>query len=540
MSEWTLGAVLDAIAEVVPERPMTVCGERRSTFAESADRTRRLANFLAGNGFGAHRERKSLHRWECGQDRIALIMHNDLYPDMVIGCLKARTVPVNINHYYTPREVAELLTYVRPRGVIYHRSLGAKFADVLSAHRPDLLVSIDDESGDAELQGAVTLKDALAQGSTDQSVVSAPDDLIMICTGGTTGRPKGVLWRQSDMYVTSMNGADHASVDEIHDRVRSGGPPWFAVSPLMHAAGLWTAFAAIMNGLPVILYDSRRKFDARTVLLTAERERAGMMTMVGDAYAGPIVRELQRGSYDLSALFAIGTGGAATNPKYRHALLEAIPHLTLINGYGSSETGNMAFGHSLHGNERDTFEFRTGGLVVSDDYGRFLTPGEPEVGWVARAGRIPLGYFDDADATRATFPEVEGRRVVISGDRACLERDGSLRLFGRDSLVINTGGEKVFVEEVEEVLRAHSGIADAVVVGRPSERWGEEIVAVVALQHDGADVTNSTLSAHCTAQLARFKTPKHYVVVEQVRRLGNGKADYRWAKKMAAQQETLA
>src|ERR1700758_2760527 len=531
MREWTLGAVLDAIADAVPDRTMTVCGDRRSTFAESADRTRRFANFLTGKGFGTHRERQALHRWECGQDRVALIMHNDLYPDMVIGCLKARTVPVNINHYYTPREVGELLAYVRPRGVIYHRALGAEVAEVLDG--ADLLVSIDDGSAASELSGAIRLEDALAQGDSDTEVSASADDLIMICTGGTTGRPKGVLWRQSDMYVTSMNGADHASVSEIHEKVRHGGPPWVAVSPLMHAAGMWTAFAAVMNGLPAILYDSRNRFDPRTVLETAQRERVGMMTMVGDAYAGPIVEELQRNSYDLSSLLAIGTGGAATNPKYQHALLEAIPQITLINGYGSSETGNMAFGNSQRGHERDTFEFRTGGLVVSFDYSRFLKPGEPEVGWVARTGRIPLGYFDDAEATHNTFPDVKGERVVISGDRASVEADGSLRLFGRDSLVVNTGGEKVFVEEVEEVLRAHPGVADALVVGRPSQRWGEEVVAVVAAY--GAEVTRETLHAHCTAHLARFKAPKQFVFVEEVRRLGNGKADYRWAKNMALQ-----
>jgi fatty-acyl-CoA synthase len=446
-------------------------------------------------------------------------------------------VPVNINHYYTPREVGELLDYVRPRGVIYHRSLGAKFVDVLGD--VELRVSIDDGSTAVELPGAVTLEDALAQGDTDHDATPSPDDLIMICTGGTTGRPKGVLWRQCDMYVLSMNGADHHSVDEIHAKATNVGQPWYAVSPLMHAAGMWTAFAATMNGITAILYDNRGKYDPVTVLETVERERVGMMTMVGDAYAGPLVEELRRGTYDLSSLFGIGTGGAATNPKYQHALLEAIPQITLINGYGSSETGNMAFAHSQRGKENDTFLFREGGLVLSDDCSRFLEPGDPEVGWVARAGRIPLGYFDDEQATRKTFPEVDGQRVVISGDRASVEPDGMLRLFGRDSLVVNTGGEKVFVEEVEEVLRAHPGIGDALVVGSPSERWGEELVAVISL-HDNANVDDEALHAHCTAHLARFKAPKRYVVVEQIRRLGNGKADYRWAKSVAVQQETPA
>ncbi len=538
MSEWTIGAVLDAIADVVPDRTMTVCGDRRSTFGESADRTRRFANFLSGRGFGAHRERDALERWECGQDRVALIMHNDVYPDMVIGCLKARTVPVNINYHYTPREVGELLDYVQPRAVIYHRSLGAKFADVLPPGSAELLVSVDDGSDVPELPGAVSLDDAVAQGDTDQDVSPSPEDLIMVCTGGTTGRPKGVLWRQCDMYVTTMNGAAHASVDEIQQTVRQGGQPWFAVSPLMHAAGMWTAFAAILNGVPVVLYDTGKKLDPRLVWETAEREKVGMMTFVGDAYAAPLVDELQRGSYDLSSLYAIGTGGAATNPKYQRALLECLPQITLINGYGSSETGNMGFGNSRQGAQTDTFVFREGGLVLSEDYTRFLQPGESETGWVARSGRIPLGYLNDPDATRKTFPEVQGQRVVISGDRGRIDTDGTMRLFGRDSLVINTGGEKVFVEEVEEVLRAHPAIADALVVGRPSQRWGEEVVALVALR-DGAQADHAPLQAHCASQLARFKAPKEFIVVERVRRLGNGKADYRWAKSVATQKATV-
>jgi fatty-acyl-CoA synthase len=537
MAEWTLGGVLDAIAEAAPDRLMTVCGDRRSTFAQSADRTRRLANFLAVNGFGAHRERNELENWECGQDRVALLMHNDLYPDAVIGCLKARTVPANVNYNYSPREVAELFDYLRPRAVIYHKSFGPKFVDVLPPASADLLISVDDGSDAPELPGTIRLEDALAQGDTDQAIAPSPDDVMMVCTGGTTGRPKGVMWRQADTYVVSMNGADHESVDAIQANVRHGGQPWFAVSPLMHAAGMWTAFAALLNGLPVVLYD-RTRFDPPAVLETAEREKVGMMTMVGDAYAGPLVDELRKGSYDLSSMFAIGTGGAATNPKYQRALLELLPQITLINGYGSSETGNVGFGRSQRGDEKNTFELREGALVLSEDYSRFLQPGDMEIGFVARAGRIPLGYFDDEAATRKTFPVVEGKRVVISGDRGSLASDGTLNLFGRDSLVVNTGGEKVFVEEVEEVLRAHPAVTDALVVGRPSERWGQELVALVALR-DGAEPTDEPLHAHCTSHLARFKAPKAFIFVEQVHRLGNGKPDYRWAKQTAVQQESL-
>ena len=199
----------------------------------------------------------------------------------------------------------------------------------------------------------------------------------------------------------------------------------------------------------------------------------------------------------------------------------------------------MGFGHS-HGDTRtDTFTLREGGLVLSEDYSHFLAPGEQEVGWAAREGRIPLGYFNDPDATRKTFPQVDGKRVVISGDRAALEADGTLRLYGRDSLVVNTGGEKVFVEEVEEVLRAHPDIADALVVGRPSERWGEELVALIQ-PRNGAETTHELLYAHCASRLAKFKAPKEFIVVEQVRRLGNGKADYRWAKGQAIEKAPIS
>ncbi|WP_166903922.1 acyl-CoA synthetase [Mycobacterium sp. DL440] len=535
MAEWTIGAVVDAIAEAVPDREMTVCGARRTTFAQGADLTRRLANFLASRGLGPYRERRDLNRWECGQDVVALVMHNDLYPEMVIGCLKARTVPVNVNYYYSPGEVADLLAYLKPRAVIYHRSLGAKFVDVFEdkALQAELLISIDDGDG-AELPGSVTLEDALAQEDTDHGVTPSPDDLLMVCTGGTTGRPKGVMWRQGDIYVSSMNGADHDQVSEIHDKVANAGPPWFAVSPLMHAAGMWTAFSGLLSGQTVVLHDTKPRFDPRTVLETAQREKIGLMTMVGDAYAAPIIEELGRRSYDLSSMFAIGTGGAATNPKHQRALLEHIPQITIINGFGSSETGNMGFGHTQRETPTaETFQLRAGGLVLADDYSRFLDPGDPEVGWVARNGRIPLGYFNDEAATVKTFPEVAGERVVVSGDRASLDADGTLRLLGRDSLVVNTGGEKVFVEEIEEVLRAHPHVVDALAVGRPSERWGEEVVALVSIR----DVVDAAaLREHCATRLARFKLPKDVLFVEDIRRLGNGKADYRWAKSLASEQ----
>lgn len=529
MTEWTLGDILDAVATAVPDRTMTVCGDRKQTFGEVAVTTRRFANFLADRGFGVHTPRTELANWECGQDRIALIMRNDRYPDVLLGCLKARVIPVNVNHHYTAGEIRDLLSYVAPSGVVYHRSFGPVVAEALDGLDPSLLVMVDDGTDVAPLPGAVSFDDAIAQGDPDRVIPTTPDDLLMMCTGGTTGRPKGVLWRQSDMYVAAMAGSDHASAEALHDMARGGGQVWFAVSPLLHAAGVWTALAGILTGQTVVLYDDRSSFDARTVLETAEREKVFLMTMVGDAYAGPLVAELKAKSYDLSGLFAIGTGGAATNPVHKEAILEAIPHATIIDGYGSSETGGMGFGNSQRGSNAATFLPRPGGTVISADRSRVLEPGDSEIGWAARSSRIPLGYFNDPGATADTFPVIDGERYAIPGDRATIEQDGTIRVLGRDSLVVNTGGEKVFVEEVEDVLRTHPMVADALVVGRPSERWGQEVAALVQLHTAGA-VDEAELQALCRTTLAGFKVPKSVRFVTKIGRLGNGKPDYRWAK----------
>ncbi|MEV5832681.1 AMP-binding protein [Nocardia sp. NPDC052112] len=529
MTEWSIGAVFDAVAAAVPDRTMTVCGNRRSTFGESALRIRRFANFVAAQGFGEHTPRDRLSRWECGQDRIALLMRNDLYLDVLIGCMKARVVPVNINYHYTAREIRDLLAYIRPRGIVFHRSFGPVVAEA-ALDDTELLISIEDGSDAAVPTGTVPFADTVLDGDTAEVVTATPDDLVMLCTGGTTGRPKGVLWRQSDLYVASMNGADHESLTPVQDLARSTEHVWFAVSPLSHAAGIMTACAGLLVGQTIVLYDDRKTFDARTALEIAERENAALMTIVGDAYAGPLVQELRERSYDLSSLLAIGTGGAATNQLHKRQLLDLLPHVMVVEGYGASETGGMAFGRSRHRAEVETFDPGPGATAVSADRTRFLAPGDPEIGWAARIGRVPLGYFEDRAATERTFPEIDGQRMAIPGDRASVDADGTLRLLGRDSLVVNTGGEKVFVEEVEEVLRAHPGIFDALVVGRPSPRWGQEVVALVC-PRAGADVTDAALRQVCKLELAGFKVPKEFIFVAEIRRLGNGKPDYRWAAK---------
>ncbi|NDZ97422.1 AMP-binding protein [Streptomyces sp. SID6673] len=532
MKEWTVGEILDAVAGAVPDREMTICGARRTTYAESARRTTDLARYLASRGLGAHTHRDDLDRWECGQDRVALIMHNDLYVDAFVACLRGRVIPVNVNHHYSPREIRALLDHVRPSGVIFHRSLAHLLAEATLPAGVDVLVAIEDADG-SELPGAVSLDEALEIGATAHPVTPSPDDLMMVCTGGTTGLPKGVLWRQADAYISTMTGMEHESAEALVELIPESGEPFFAVSPLMHAAGISTALSAVVAGRTAVIYDNRGRFDARSVLETAEREKARILTIVGDAYAGPLVAELRTRSYDLSSLIGIGSGGAAINPRHKSDLLELLPHIVILDTFGSSETGGMATSPTMTDSPAETFVMHPSGRVVSADRTRFLEVGDGELGWIARTGRVPIGYFDDRDATLHTFPEIDGVRVSIPGDRAHLEADGSIRLHGRDSLVINSGGEKIFVEEVEEILRGHQAVVDALVVGRPSSRWGTEVVAVVALD-PGGELTAEELRAFTALHLSRFKVPKKIILVDKVERLANGKADYRWATSIAS------
>ena len=531
--EWSLAAVHDVVAAAVPDREMVVCGEVRRTFAEVARRSRSLAAFLADRGVGLRRERGELERWELGQDPVALVLHNGVeYLEAMLGAYRARAVPFNVNQHYRANEITALLADVGTRAVIYHRSY-APLVDAACDPAGVLLVDVDDGTGVAPLPGSVPYEDAIGTPVTATLPDPSPDDLYMVCTGGTTGRPKAVLWRQADIYVSAMAGAEGATASSIAaGAAGTPGGPWYAVPPLMHAAAQWTAFSGFHGGATVLLHDDSGAFEARAILELAEREHAFLMSIVGDAYAGPLVDELRRRPYDLSSLSVIGTGGAATGEHHKDALLELLPQLTIVDGYGASETGGMAFGPRSKDRRAGAFVPGPGAAVASADRTRFLEPGDDEVGWAARRGRVPLGYLDDREATEQTFPIVDGERVAIPGDRARLLANGSISLLGRDATVVNTGGEKVFVEEVESVLRAHTDVADALVVGRPSERYGSEVVAVVA-PRAGASVDPAELREYVATEIARFKAPRAVAVCDRVRRHANGKADYAWARQVA-------
>lgn len=545
-ADWSLPALLDVITAAAPDREMLVWADVRRTYAEVQDRSRRLGAFLRAGGLGAHRERADLERWECGQSPVAILLSNcPEYVEAMIGAYRARAVPFNVNHHYNADEVAALLAAVGAEAVVYHRRLGP----LLAAATPlegRLLLDVDDGSGVAPLAGSVPYERALASAS-DADVAGLPtpsgDDLYLVCTGGTTGKPKGVLWRQGDVYVAAMGGFEGATAERVAALVavpggpagpRSRGGVWFAVPPLMHGAAQWTAFAGLALGVTLVLHDDTVPFDAGAILALAARERVTMMTIVGDAYARPLVEALATGSYDLSALRSLSTGGATTSAALKHAFLELLPHLTIVDGYGASETGGMAFGASTRGAETRQFTLGPGGAVLSADRSRFLRADEDEVGWTARTGRVPLGYLNDRQRTEQTFPIVDGRRITVPGDRARYEADGSGRIvmLGRDSMVVNTGGEKVFVEEVEEALRRHPDILDALVVGRPSERFGEEVVALVQ-PRAGAALSPTEVREFAAQSVARFKAPRAVLLCETIGRHATGKADYTWARQAA-------
>jgi fatty-acyl-CoA synthase len=535
-AQWSLTRVFDVVGSTIPERDMVVWGDVRRTFGDALSRADALAAHLHERGLGVHRERAELENWECGQDRVAVLMHNrPEHVEAILGCWRARVVPCNVNYQYTAAEIADLLRMLGARGVVYERGLAPLLRDALATlgDGVDVLVELDDGSDAPGLPDADDHESIVATGGHLDDHTT-PDDLYIACTGGTTGRPKAVLWRQGDLFVAAIGGSDDLDEATLRTRATAGAGVWFPTSPLMHVAAQWTVFLAAGMGATVVLHDDRARFDAATILATAARERANMMTIIGDAFARPLIDELQRTDYDLSALAVLGTGGTPTSAGAKDRLAELLPNVTIRDGYGASEIGVMGSGDQRGRVEQtQRFQLAPSARILAADRSRFLEPSETEVGWIARTGHVPLGYLDDEDATHATFPVVDGERVSVPGDRAQYTDDGQVVLLGRDSLVVNTGGEKVFVEEVEDVLKRHEAVVDVLVTGRPSERFGQEVVAVVQLREVQA-CSAADLRAWCGQHLARYKAPRAVAFVAEVRRHPSGKADYRWAREQAA------
>jgi len=538
--EFNVAAVHEAVAAANPERDAIVHGDRRITYAQLTERTRRLANYLRGRGLDAAAERGDLAGWESGQPHLGLYLYNcPEYLEGMIGSYKARVAPFNVNYRYVEEELRYLLNDSQARALIYHSA----FAPVLEAVRADLpqlqvLLQVPDESGHGLLPDAVWYEDALASVHADRPDVEwSPDDLYILYTGGTTGMPKGVLWRQADIFPAALGGRDlgtgeeWADLDTIVATSRNGGVKFLPAPPFMHGAAHWMAFNGFTGGHTIVLPRNTQSLDPADVWTTVQTEQANIVLIVGDAFGRPLLDELDRADYDLSSLFMVVSGGAALTAPVKAAFLERNPNLAIMDGLGSSETGQQASQVIASGSEATTGTFNPGpGMcIVSEDLTRLLPPGSDELGWLAQQGRVPLGYLGDEAKTTRTFPVIDGVRYSVPGDRARYTADGLLELHGRDSVTINSGGEKIFAEEVEQALAHHPAVYDVVVAGRPSERWGNEVVAVVQLRAD-MEASIADLLEECEKHVARYKLPKDVVFVDRVQRSPSGKADYRWAR----------
>ena len=542
-AEFSLADVLEAIAVSRPDAECLVFRDRRLTWADVTDRTRRLANHLIDAGLGVHRERSELQGHESGQDHLAIYLHNgNEYLEAMLGALKARVASLNVNYRYVAEELLYLLRDSNASAVVVHSAFTPTLAEIRD-ELPNLrvILQVPDESGHPLLPGAVWYEDALAAASADRPAVEwSPDDLYMLYTGGTTGMPKGVMWRNGDAMVECFGGSKTAaSVDEFVAEATTGLKALLA-PPFMHGAGHWMSFRTWLGGGTVFVQSVPERLDPVDIWSMVERESINFLLIVGDAFARPLLDELDRngGSYDLSSLTVMLSGGAPLSANLKDEFLAHLPTLMIVDGLGSSEAGGQVSQVSTGGGATTgTFEITPGNVVLSADLDRVLEPGDPEIGWLAKTGRLALGYLGDPAKTERTYPVVDGVRYAIPGDRARLLEGGIVELHGRDSVTINSGGEKIFAEEVEAALKAHPGVYDCIVAGRPSERWGNEVVAIVRVR-EGYEVDDEALLAEAARHIARYKLPKAIRYVDEVVRSPSGKADYRWAKQVAAEPVT--
>ncbi len=541
-----LGLIHEAIEEVIPDRECLIYGDRRFSWREVGDRSRRLADVLRSHGLGCQRERSSLQNWQSGQDHLALYLYNgNEYLEGMLGAFKARCAPFNVNYRYVEEELLYLFDNADAKAVVFH----ASFAPILDKIRPKLSqvrlwLQVEDGSGQPLLPGALDYEQALGEARPEPPAGDlSPDDLYILYTGGTTGAPKGVLWRQQDIFYGALvAGWQPATLEEIQERVKGGqGIRSLPAPPFMHGAAHWVAFNMWHVGGTVIVQSEVRRLDPDDIWSTVEREKVNALTIVGDAFGRPLMDQLHIKDYDLSSLFLISSGGAILTAALKQELLERLPQVRILDALGSSETGAQAVQFSTAEKRATTGDFAMapGNTVLKPDLSGVVEAGSDELGWLARQGFVPLGYYKDPEKTAKTFPVVDGVRYSVPGDRAKVEADGTLRLLGRDSATINSGGEKIFAEEVEHALKHHPAVYDAVVVGTPNERWGQQVTAILQLR-DAEKPGEDDLKRVAGEHIAAYKLPKDFVYVDQITRAPSGKADYRWARQTAMRALGLA
>jgi fatty-acyl-CoA synthase len=526
----------EAIADVVPEHTALVQGDRRVTWGEFDDRASRLAGALAGLGVGHG-------------DKVAFYLYNSSeYMEAAFATFKLRAVHVNVNYRYVEDELLYLLENSDAEVLVFHGSLAERVANVRE-QAPGLAAVIQVDDGTPLLDGALAYEEVIAGTDPHPRIDRSGDDLYFLYTGGTTGMPKAVMWRHEDLFAATMPaayllrgiapvpGSATEAATVAGDLVGQGNVGiHLPASPLMHGTGFFTTLQALTAGGTCVTLEERT-FDPHELWHTVQRERVTSIAIVGDAFAKPMVRALEeaeeRGApYDLSSLQLVISSGVMWTAPVKQALLDR-GGMILYDSLGASEGVGFATSISAPGGAVKTATFTVGehATVLTDD-DRHVEPGSGEVGMLAVSGPIPVGYYKDEDKTARTFRIVADKRWSIPGDFATIEADNTITLLGRGSVCINTGGEKVYPEEVEEAVKSHPAVADCNVVGVPDEKWGEAVTAVVALRTD-AHASEADILEGARAHLAGFKRPKHVVIVPEIPRGPAGKADYKWARSLA-------
>ena len=521
MPGWSFADVWTAIAREVPDRPAVICGDRTLTWAEFDDRAARLASHLVAAGVQPG-------------DRVALDLTNvPEYLETVFAALKLGAAPLNVNYRYVADEVRYVLTNSGAR-VLVHAPAHALVVAEAIAGLPEAERPVTLETG-ARYEAALA---AASPTGPWQDRAPDGDDLLLLYTGGTTGMPKGVMWRNDDLYVAlwQSNRPGTLPKDPV-EAVRAGKRAGTALPacPLMHGTGLFIALSTLAGGGTVVLI-AETGLDADRVWSEVARNRVSVLTIVGDVFARPLLAALdaEPERWDLTALRAITSSGVTFSPDAKTGLMRHLPGVTIIDALGSSEGIMTRSEAKVAGDVKPArFAVNERVSVLDEDSGEPVEPGSGQVGLVGVTGPIPLGYWGDEEKSRATFREYGGRRWSIPGDYATVEPDGSITLLGRGNACINTGGEKVYPEEVEVALRDHPAVHDCVVVGVPDARFGEMVVGIVAPE-PGVTLDEAALDEFARGRLAGYKRPRHYVVVDDLARSAAGKANLQYLRDLAA------
>ncbi|MFJ7297200.1 acyl-CoA synthetase [Streptomyces collinus] len=533
--EYNLADLFESVVDVVPGREALVYAdhpgtgtERRLTYAELDAAADRVGHHLLDSGLrpGEH---------------LGLHLYNGVeYLQTVLACLKARIVPVNVNYRYVEEELVYLYRDADLAALVFD----AEFTDRVAAARPRAeklrhLIRVGTPPPGAAKVPCAEFAQVEAAGSPERGFPArSADDQFIIYTGGTTGMPKGVMWRQEDLFFAGLGGGAPTGEpvkkpEELAERVAAGGAgiTFFPTAPLMHGTSTLTAFIGFNFGQRVVIH---RKFVPEEVLRTVEKERVSSISLVGDAMLRPLIDALSGPlrHIDRSSLFSVSSSGAIMSDTVRRQFQALVPNAMLLNNFGSSESGFNGTATEDSGPERG-FRVRVNARTQVVDPATYAPVPAGEVGRIAQCGHVPLGYYNDPAKTAATFFVRDGERWVLLGDMATVDEEGVVTVLGRGSQCINTGGEKVYPEEVEQALKSHPDVYDALVAGVPDPRWGHHVAAVVQLREGAARLSLEDIRTHCRDRLAGYKLPRRLVITESIQRSPSGKADYRWAREVA-------